>query len=388
MASPSGGAALRQILTSVILAALTLTIIAPSRAEVAEDATVAKIPPSDGARLYVPDASLGHIADGHAAILDGHGFRYLGTMPLGFIGMLTTSRDNSEIYVATTYYDRGNRGNRNDVLETYDASTLTLKHELLLPPKHAQAIPYQAYLVPSAHNRFMFVQNATPAASVTVVDTAANTVVTEIGTAGCFGIYPSPRDDGRFATLCGDGAAVTIDLDATGHEKTRRESAKLFDPQDNAVFIEAAPRGDKMVLLSFRGDVHVMDMAGETVTQEATWSILPEKKMTWRPGGYQPFTVDSATDSLFIAMHEHGQEGSHKSPSDEVWQVDLKSHAVKRRMALPGNVAVAVSHGGHPLLYTLRGDDGSLDAWEISDSPNQNAHLGAVVSNATTLLVR
>jgi methylamine dehydrogenase heavy chain len=359
-------------------------LLAAPHARADEEATVATLPPSDGARLYIPDASLGHIADGHAAIVDGHGLRYLATLPLGFIGMLTTSRDASEIYIATTYYDRGNRGNRVDVLETYDASTLALKREAILPPKHAQAIPYQAYLAPSAHNRFLFVQNATPASSVTVVDTASNSVAAEIGTAGCFGIYPSPTDDGRFSSLCGDGVAVTIELDGAGHETARHESGKLFDPMADAVFIEAARWGDKLVFLSFLGNVHVMDMSGETVKLDAVWPI--GAKGTWRPGGYQPFAADG--DNLFVAMHQKGQEGSHKSPSDEVWQIDLRTRALKRRMQLPGMVAVAASHGGKPLLYTLKEADGALDAWEVADKPKQNAHLGAVAGNVTTLLVR
>ncbi len=358
-----------------------------ARADVAaEQATVAVLPPDDGYRLYIPDISFGHMADGHASVIDGHTFKFLGNLPIGFSGQVAGSADRSKVYVATTYYDRGNRGHRADVLEIYDARKLAFEREVVVPSKHVQGVPYNAYLVPSIHDRYVLLQNATPASSVTIVDPAAGMVVAELPTAGCFGIYPSPLDESVFSTLCGDGTAVTIGVDANGKERFRHRSVKFFDPVNDPVYIEAGKLGSKLVLLTFNGNVHILDVSGDTVVQNTLWSLIgPDGTKGWAPGGYQPFAVQARTGQIFVGMHANASEGSHKYPAQEIWQADLKTGRILRRMPASGAVALAVTQDEVPVLFVLNRDDATLQAFDVGAEFRARGSSTAVVDSPSTL---
>ncbi len=352
----------------------------------AEQASVAVLPPDDGYRLYIPDISFGHMADGHASVIDGHSFKFLGNLPIGFSGQIAGSADRSKVYVATTYYDRGNRGHRADVLEIYDANKLAFEREVVVPSKHVQGVPYNAYLVPSLHDRYVLLQNATPASSVTVVDPAASAVVAELPTAGCFGIYTSPVDQSVFSTLCGDGTAVTIGIDATGKERFRHRSARFFDAVNDPVYIEAGRLGAQLVLLSFKGTVHILDMSGDTVVQTAVWSLTgPDDTRGWAPGGYQPFAVHAATGQIFVGMHANAFDGSHKYPAQEIWQADLKTGHIVRRVPEAGAISLAITQDASPVLFALNRDDATLRAFTVDEDFRVRGRSAPVVESASTM---
>jgi methylamine dehydrogenase heavy chain len=319
-------------------------------------------------------------------VIDGHSFKFLGNLPIGFSGQIAGSADRSKIYVATTYYDRGNRGHRADVLEIYDARRLAFEREIVVPGKHVQGVPYNAYLVPSVHDRFVLLQNATPASSVTVVDPVAGAVVAELPTAGCFGIYPSPVDETVFSTLCGDGTAVTIGVDAAGKERFRHRSARFFDPVNDPVYIEAGKLGGRLVLLTFKGDVHILDAAGDTLVQSRVWSLIgADDTKGWAPGGYQPFAVHAATGQIFVGMHANAFDGSHKYPSQEIWQADLNTGHIMRRVPEAGAVALAVTQDSSPVLFALNHDDATLLAFDIGAAFRPRGRSTAVVDSPSTL---
>jgi methylamine dehydrogenase heavy chain len=366
-----------------LLLALPLTIAADIAAE---QATVAILPPDDGYRLYIPDISFAHMADGHASVIDGHDFKFLGNLPIGFSGQIAASANRSKIYIATTYYDRGNRGHRTDVLEIYDARKLAFEREVVVPAKHVEGVPYNAYLVPSVHDRIVLLQNATPAASVTIVDPAAGKVLAELPTAGCFGIYPSPTDELVFSTLCGDGSAVTIGMDASGHERFRHRSAKFFDPVNDPVYIEAGTLGSKLVLLSFKGNVHIIDISGDTAVQNTVWSLTgADDTKGWAPGGYQPFAVHAASGQIFVGMHANAFEGSHKYPAQEIWQADLKTGHILRRVPASGAIALAITQDASPVLFALIRDDASLQAFDVGAGFRLLGHSAPVVDSPSTM---
>ena len=66
---------------------------------------------------------------------------------------------------ATAYYSKGTRGEKTEFLEAYRHRDLTLKAEIPIPPRHAQALPYVGTIMPSADDHFVYIQNATPASS-------------------------------------------------------------------------------------------------------------------------------------------------------------------------------------------------------------------------------
>jgi methylamine dehydrogenase heavy chain len=181
-----------------------------------DEIVVLPLPPATPYRVWVSDFALNHLVDGKVHIVDGKTGAYQGVVPMGFTGATTLSPDGSRFHVATTYYDRGTRGNKVDVLESYDAGTLEFLGEILLPPKRAMALTYEPLAAITQDGRFALIQNATPASSVTIVDLAGKRVAGEIDTAGCWAVHPSPTTAARFTTICGDGTFETIELTDAG----------------------------------------------------------------------------------------------------------------------------------------------------------------------------
>src|SRR5262245_3101460 len=96
-----------------------------------------------------------------------------GTPGVGFVIAPLFSADHREIYLAETYYARGVRGERTDVVTVYDARTLQPLAEIAIPPKRGEWFPGNAANALSDDGRFMAVFNLTPATSVSIVDVKA-----------------------------------------------------------------------------------------------------------------------------------------------------------------------------------------------------------------------
>ncbi len=343
-------------LFSVVLIALLGCWVGVLHATVPIDTTKTLVlPPSNGHRLFVTNMSLMHSVDSKLLVLDGDSFKLLGTMNLGQFGFFQPSQDKRTLYHAGSFYSRIDHGDYSEVLEFYDPLTLAPTSEISLPKIRAGTLNLPAYMIESTGARFLFVQNATPASSVTVVDLVAKKVLTEVETAGCFGIYPSLREPGRFSTLCGDGAVVTIGFDATGKEVSRTRSAVFFDPDKDALFSAAVSDGRHYIFISFLGHVHVMDLDGEVATQQAPWPIVTGKRIKegWRPGGYQLIAYGRKNGQLYVGMHPNGKEGSHKEFAAEIWRVDLARRVVNARG--PGALAsyLVVTDEPRPLLFSM-----------------------------------
>jgi methylamine dehydrogenase heavy chain len=326
-----------------------------------EHAGVAELKPDNGHRLYILDKfPPAHGIDSRIHVIDGDTFALLGQVSNGHFGSFAISTDRKTLFNATTFFSRGDHGARVDVVEYYDTSTLLTHNETLLPGnKRAMTNQYSAFLVESAESKYLLVQNATPATSVSIIDLPTKTVLAEIATAGCFGIYASPQVPGRFSTLCGDGTALTVDFDAHGKETGRKRSAVLFDPENDALFIYGVRMGDKTLFISFLGNVHSIDFSGEVATQESPWTFIgaKEKAAHWRPGGYGNIAYSSYNGQLYVGMHPNAFEGSHKNPAVEIWKVDVARHVVTARVKSDGANYLQLSKEAHPLLFSVNVKD-------------------------------
>ncbi len=345
----------------MIAACVAPVWVAAWAAELAPDVPrVLVLPPSNGHRVFELDTPSAHDVDGKIHVMDGDTFRTLGEVPNGFFGAMSVSRDGATLFSATTYFSRGDHGARTDVVEFYGTRSLALEGEVVLPPKRVQATGYAVYLPDSAHGAYLFVQNATPASSVTVVDVAHRRVLGEFPTAGCFGVYPSPLVEGRFSSLCGDGAAVTVDFAAEGRETGRHRSAKFFDPEGDAVFVSGVAAGGKTLFVTFLGHALTVDFSGPAAAADEAWPLVTGADVAagWRPGGFQLLAYSEATGQAYVTMHAHGVEGSHKQGADAIWRVDLASHAVRARGPGGGAAFVVVSGGAHPVVFTSNLDTG------------------------------
>jgi len=326
-------------------------------AEKPEEVTTAKMPAYSPHQVYVVDINFGAMTDARTYILDGDSDRYLGQIDAGYAPGFAISPDHKTSYVATTYFARGSHGTRTDVVETTDNTTLNVTGEVIIPPKHAQAVPSPYNTSLSRNGKWLYVANITPATSVTVIDTARHRVTAEIDMAGCVFAWPSGND--RFTSLCESGKALTVVIGANGKEKSRTLSDAFIDVAKDPAFVNASRSGNTYWFTTFGGKVRSADFSGTAPVFGAPWSLVTpdEAKAGWRPGGLQQTALHVPTQRLFVAMHQ-GAEGSHKDPATEVWVFDLKSHQRIARWKLEDQkidplISIQVSEDAHPLFYGI-----------------------------------
>src|SRR5574338_421098 len=150
-----------------------------------------------------------------------------GTANVGFVVDPLFSADHREIYLPESFFSRGVRGVRTDVVTVYDARTLQPLHEIAIPPKRAEYYPGNAANALSDDGRFVAVFNLTPAQSVSIVDVRERRFVTELATPGCGLVFAAGA--ARFFMLCGDGSALLLARGADGAWALAR-TKPFFDP--------------------------------------------------------------------------------------------------------------------------------------------------------------
>jgi methylamine dehydrogenase heavy chain len=317
-----------------------------------EEVTVEKIP-AETSRVFLADIAINHIVDGRLYVLKADDLKFLGLIATGFLGTIYVPHDKSNILVATTYYSKLTRGDRLDLLEVYDASTLDLKEEIEIPKTRAQALNYRPLMQGSADDRFVFIQNATPATSITVVDTTAKKTSAEISNDGCYGTYPARGNPLRFSTICGDGTFGTYMLAQDGTSAERKASAKLFDADQDALFSHAERDGDTWLFMSYGGTVHRVNLEGEAAELVETFPLNKDIEGGWRPGGYQPTAYHAGSGVLFVLMHSGGAEGSHKNPAEEIWAFDTKEKKLLSRSPTKPATSLTVATAEAPALFAI-----------------------------------
>lgn len=354
-----------------------------------EEIRVERAAPPDGNRLYITDFVFNHMVDGRIHVVDGKAGRFLGQVVSGYGALTTVSPDGKSIYLATTYYPRLYRGQRSDVVEVHDAETLALTAEIDIPAKKAQAASYRSMLVPSSDGRFLYVQNATPATSVTIVDLQAKKFVAEVQTPGCWSIQAWEKGH-RFSSICGDGTLLTVTLDEAGQPKSRERSARFFDPDKDPIYVHPEMRGDERYFVSYYGNVYQVGLSGEQPTFQAPWPLLDarDRKQAWRPGGMQVTTMHRASGTLYVNMHDQGAEGTHKNPSKEIWAFDVASRQRVARIPSNGAISMVASQGETPLLYLLNVERGEILARKIAKGYPVHSKLTGIGETSIFMEVR
>jgi methylamine dehydrogenase heavy chain len=268
------------------------------------------------------------------AFLDLDAGRFLGMVSTGYSAPEAAyPRTRPEFYLPETYYARGTRGERTDVVTVYDLATLAPVAEVVLPPKRAINTLATANLALSDDDRFLAVFNMTPATSLSIVDVERRAFTAEIATPGCSLAYAAgPR---TFHMLCADGALLTVVLAADGGSATLARSAPFFDPEADPVTEKSARSGMRRLFVSFEGNVHAVDFASGAPRFEPTWSLVDdaERAEGWRVGGAQHLALHAASGRLYALMHEGGAD-SHKDPGSELWVFDLDERRRLQRIAL------------------------------------------------------
>jgi methylamine dehydrogenase heavy chain len=276
---------------------------------------------------------------------------------------LLVSEKLPEIYVADTVWSRGVRGTRTDFITIYDAQTMNVAGEIVLPgAKRALITAMEGLFAFTDDQRMALVFNFTPAASVAVVDLAKRQPLGEIDIPGCSLVYPSGARG--FSTLCSSGTLLTVHLDANGAVAGKTES-KRFNPLDtDPLFTGSAGLNGVRYFPSLHGRIQPIDMKGEDVKILPDWPLVSasEKADNWRPSGWQLIASDEKS-LLYVLMQPEAGEGTHKDPATEVWVFNpsTKTRVKRMRLVRPGS-SIALTHGPEALMLVQAGE--RLDVYD------------------------
>jgi methylamine dehydrogenase heavy chain len=329
---------------------LSAAVFAQQAPEFVPEQVTTKVDVGPGPHLYVAGEQRIHV-------IDPIKLKYLGQISTGGRVQYAFSAKGDEVYLATTFYSRGWTGEREDVLQVYDTTTLAAKTEYPVIEKVSMGGAGGKWLSPlSLDGRWMFIQNATPAISVQLVDLSAKTVTGEIPTPGCWGIFPSMSAPLRFTTLCGDGKLTTHTLNGAGSEATAALSDKIFDADTDPLFVDAERAGDTLIFTSFNGNIYEVSVAGQAAKLTRKFSIVEGVEGGWKPGGMQVTSYLGDSNILYVLMHDKAYDGSHTDAGKEVWAVDMKKRAVISRSTIRPAKAIFVAGGDKPALFSYGGE--------------------------------
>ena len=304
--------------------------------------------------VWINDVSFTHLEAGKAFLVDGGTGEMLGMLSTGIHGMvLALPNDYHAVYSPESYWSRGTRGERTDIVAVYDSSQLKPVAEVEIPAKRAETIPTTQNATFTDNNRFLAIYNYTPAQSISLVDVGQRRFVKEIDSAGCAMVYAFGMQ--RLASICGDGTLLVIELDDNGRDRKKYRTKAFFDPDGDFVSEKAVRFKDQWLFLSVQGYVHPISITGSEPIIHEKWSLLTDSERTesWIKSGLQPLAVHQQSAQLFVLMHQ-GNRDSYKDPGKEVWVYDLeiKTRVRKIQLKQPAT-AIQVSQDNEPLLFTV-----------------------------------
>lgn len=316
--------------------------------------------------IWVNDFVFTHMTDGQALLVDGDSGRFLGMLSTGFgYGRLVPSRDGKVLFSPETYFSRGTRGTRTDVVTLYDPARLAPIGEIAIPPKRSANMPMMGDAELTDDGRFLLVYNFDPAQSITVVDTQSRKFVGEIETPGCALVYPTGARS--FFSICGDGTLLDVLMDDAGRG-TGRRTARFFDVTHDPATEKAVRVGDTWYFVTYAGVMTPVQITRDGLKALPTWSLLApgEQAQHWRPGGLQQLAAHAGLGRLWSIMHQGGPE-THKDPGKELWVYDLKTHARVQRVPLQHPTgSIQVSRDAKPLLFGTFIESSTLDVYEAT----------------------
>ncbi len=310
----------------------------------------------------VHDFGFGSLIDSAFAVVDTNTSAFKGMLSGGNFATANWSVERGEIYIGETYYSRGSRGTRTDLLSIYDMENLSLIKEVELPQKRAAIVVHKNAVAMTKSGRFMLVFNLNPGTSVSVVDLNSREFVGEISTPGCSLIYPTVKHD--FFMLCGDGALLNLSLDDNGKETSRKRSEPFIDIDNDPLSEKASQVAGDWHFISFKGDVQPVASNSDGATPGAPWSLTnkKERNANWRPAGWH--WTGTNGNNLWVGMTPNGYDGSHKDPNTEVWLFDtVKKKRLERIELKTMGLSIDVSLEDKPKLLVVN-IEGSLDIYD------------------------
>ena len=375
-----------QLLSVMRLSILALAISAPLSAHLAR---AEEVRPDDvGRSLSLPRAFDDHWVwlneplMKHSKLFDGDSGEVLGIVDTS--GSLTgrhplISRERGETYVMETFYSRGNRGVRKDVITIYDSKSLKVIGEIEIPPRTADVGHGLALGAVLDGSRFLVVFNQEPANSVSVIDLQSRSYRGEISTAGCALVYPvSARS---FGMLCGDGSVLRVELDDDGNQRRVSGSEPFFDVVADPLTEKGVRDGGRWHFASFEGYLHEVDFSAAKPRLVARWSLFGDEQRTrgWRIGGIQHLALHRLSGRLFSVVHQGGK-GTHKDAGTSIWVYDLAKRQRLQTIETPTLLA-------NFLCRMAQVEPDSWTAWAMHQAiPSRGVHSVVVTPDSEPLL--
>ena len=315
--------------------------------------------------VWVNDFNFFSMADGRAFLVDGDSGKMLGLLSTGYgFNSVLLPRTANLIYSPETYYSRGTRGTRTDVVTLYDPVHLQPVGEIAIPAKRSSNMPMAADAALTDDERFLIIYNFTPAQSVSVLDMSSRKFVGEIETAGCTLVYPTGRR--TFFSICADGTLLLTTLSDDGTLASRKRSATLFDGMKDPLTEKAVRVGDVWLFASFQGTIYPIRSTPQGVVLDAKWPLVTsaEQAQGWRTGGLQHLAVHRPSGRLYAIMHK-GSLDTHKDPGTDIWVYDLAAKKKVQQISLHHKAgSIVVSQDAKPLLFTCFIESNVLDIYD------------------------
>ncbi|GBQ82608.1 amine dehydrogenase large subunit [Asaia krungthepensis] len=350
-----------------------------------EESDIIKLSPVTPHRILVQDPVGHHAKDGRVYVVDADQGKLLGMVQAAYNGNVVQDPKGRAFYVAETVWSRGNRGDRADLLATYDPQTLEITNDEVLPGR-ALVTPKKNDLTISSDGSRIYVYDMVPTNAVHVVDTTTHKVAMNVGLPGCALTYPWGKDG--FTSICADGSLANVSIGAEKADITHTKP--FFDPEKDAVFEHSPSRSadGKTWFISYSGLVYPATLSA-TTTIDKPWSIQEAAGMkaatnadspftvTWRPGGWQLAAMHHASGRLYVAMHQ-GTFWTHKVSGTEIWELDVAKHKLLRRIKLPRpSSMVGVTQDASPQLFT-NDEAGDFFIWDLKTGKIAHTmkHLG------------
>ena len=327
--------------------------------------------------VLLQDGAFFHMLNGKVIVVDADSDdperRIKGMVDSSFIGQFYQSTSRPEFYIAETFYSRGTRGDRTDVITIVDKTSLTQVGEVVIPPKRISGMPTNYHLQALDNERLLVAYNFTPATSVSVVDIVNREFLAEIPIPGCSLVYPTA---GRaFASLCTDGTMIRVQLDDAGNQSSVSRTDVFFDANNDPLMEKPAIIDGIAYFPSFLGRVVPVDLSGDEIEVGDEWSLVGDEEGGWRPGGIQ-VTGKDAAGRLYVLMHPEGYEGSHKDPGVEIWVFDVGSGSRVDRIALElPAITFGVTIDDEPLLLTTN-INLEVDVYDVASGEYQRTLSG------------
>ena len=310
--------------------------------------------------LVVHDATFFHMREGRFLFVDPAADtvsgQLRGMVSADFIAHYEQSPARGEHYVIESFFSRGGRGgDRTDVVTVYDAASLEVAGEIVIPPRKVSSMPEIFGTALVAGDRLLVVYNFAPGQSISVVDLEQREFVAEYPISGCALVIPT--GESGVTSLCSDGSLLTTVLTAAGERAGSHRTEPIMDA-DDPMFEKAALIDGVAYFPTFMGNVVPVDFSGEAAAPGESWSLLSadERAAGWRPGGWQLVASDR-NGRFYVLMNPAGKEGSHKDGGSEVWVFDAGAGERVARIPLPNwGISIGVNNAERPLLVVTNGD--------------------------------